>query len=62
MIIPAMPKKRRKRTRHQRWGRKGGLIGGRIRAIKLTPERRREIAQAAARARWGTPAPVVEPA
>lgn len=33
-------------------GRKGGLKGGRARANKLTPERRREIARKAARARW----------
>lgn len=34
-------------------GRIGGLKGGKARAEKLTPERRREIAKAAARARWG---------
>ena len=34
-------------------GRRGGLKGGRARAKKLSPERRREIAQAAAAARWG---------
>lgn len=34
-------------------GRKGGLKGGRARAEKLSPERRKEIAQAAATARWG---------
>jgi hypothetical protein len=34
-------------------GRKGGSKGGKLRADKLTPERRREIAQQAARARWG---------
>lgn len=33
-------------------GRLGGLKGGKARAAKLTPERRREIAQAAAAARW----------
>ena len=33
-------------------GRKGGLKGGKARAAKLSPERRREIAQTAARARW----------
>jgi len=33
-------------------GRLGGLKGGRARAEALTPERRREIARAAARARW----------
>lgn len=42
-------------------GRRGGLKGGRARADKLTPERRKEIAQKAAEARWrkdsGTPNP-----
>ncbi len=33
-------------------GRLGGKKGGRARAEKLTPERRREIAQKAATARW----------
>lgn len=33
-------------------GRKGGLIGGKKRAEKLTPERRKEIAQKAANTRW----------
>jgi hypothetical protein len=32
--------------------RKGGLKGGNARAIKLTPEKRREIAQKAAKTRW----------
>lgn len=34
-------------------GRKGGLKGGKARAKILSPERRREIAQKAAAARWG---------
>lgn len=34
-------------------GRKGGLKGGRARADRLSPERRQEIARAAALARWG---------
>jgi hypothetical protein len=34
-------------------GRRGGLRGGKARAEKLTPERRKEIAQKAAQARWG---------
>ena len=34
-------------------GRLGGLKGGPARAVKLTPQRRRAIARAAARARWG---------
>jgi hypothetical protein len=33
-------------------GRQGGLKGGAARAKKLSPERRREIAQKAAQARW----------
>jgi hypothetical protein len=33
-------------------GRLGGLIGGRARAAKLTPEERKEIAKRAAEARW----------
>lgn len=37
-------------------GRLGGLVGGKARAAKLSPERRREIAQQAAAARW-KPAP-----
>ena len=35
------------------YARKGGLKGGRSRAESLTPERRREIAQLAAKKRWG---------
>jgi len=34
-------------------GRRGGLKGGKARAEKLSPQRRREIAQSAAAARWG---------
>jgi len=34
-------------------GRLGGLKGGRVRAERLTPERRVEIAKKAAQARWG---------
>ena len=33
-------------------GRLGGLKGGKARAERLTPERRSEIAQKAARSRW----------
>ena len=35
-------------------GRLGGLIGGKVRANKLTPERRSEIAKKAAQKRWLT--------
>ncbi len=34
-------------------GRLGGLKGGKVRAERLTPERRVEIAKKAALARWG---------
>ena len=34
-------------------GRLGGLKGGKARASKLTPEQRKQIAQKAAKARWG---------
>lgn len=34
-------------------GRLGGLKGGHARAATLSPERRKEIAEKAARARWG---------
>jgi len=33
-------------------GRLGGLKGGKARARKLTPEKRKEIAKKAAQARW----------
>lgn len=33
-------------------GRRGGLKGGKARASALTPERRAEIAKAAAKSRW----------
>ncbi len=33
-------------------GRKGGLVGGKARAKKLSAEERREIAKKAAAARW----------
>jgi hypothetical protein len=33
-------------------GRKGGLVGGRARAKKLSPQRRKTIARNAAKARW----------
>jgi hypothetical protein len=43
-------------------GRKGGLVGGKARAAKLSPEQRREIARKAARARWESPAQDLEAA
>ena len=36
-------------------GRLGGLKGGKVRAEKLTPEQRTEIAKKAAEARWQSP-------
>ncbi len=35
-------------------GRKGGLKGGKARAKKLSAKRRKEIAQKAAKTRWGS--------
>jgi hypothetical protein len=37
---------------HKYAGRLGGLVGGKVRAERLTPEERREIAKKAAEARW----------
>lgn len=34
-------------------GRAGGLVGGKARAEKLSPDERRESAKKAAQARWG---------
>ena len=50
-----MPKKKKRRitkAERSKWGRKGGRVGGALRAAKLTPERRREIGKAAIEARW----------
>jgi hypothetical protein len=33
-------------------GRSGGLKGGKARAATMSPERRREVAETAAKARW----------
>lgn len=33
-------------------GRSGGLVGGKARAEKLSPKRRKEVAQKAASTRW----------
>jgi hypothetical protein len=37
------------------FGRMGGKLGGPARAAKLTPQKRSEIAKAAAQARWKKP-------
>jgi len=34
------------------FGREGGRVGGKARALTLTPEKRSEIARLAAQARW----------
>ena len=47
---PAAPKE--KNPAAVALGRLGGLKGGRVRAAKLTPGQRSEIARRAARARW----------
>jgi hypothetical protein len=39
------------------YARKGGLLGGPLRARKLSGERRREIASLAAQARWNKKKP-----
>jgi hypothetical protein len=44
---------RRKNKAAQALGKLGGLKGGKARAAKLSPEKRKEIAQKAAKARWG---------
>ena len=43
---------KRKNVNAVRLGRLGGLKGGRARAAKLSPERRREIALKAIQTRW----------
>src|SRR5262249_47905266 len=51
----AMPKKKLPpeiRDYFVRMGRKGGALGGRIRATKLTAEERSESARKAVQARW----------
>ena len=46
------PKKPRSDYDYKALGHAGGLKGGKARADKLTPEKRKEIAQKAAKARW----------
>ncbi len=38
-------------------GRRGGLKGGKARMAALTPEERKQLARAAARARWAKSKP-----
>ena len=51
------PKAKKKNPAAVALGRKGGLMGGKARAAKLTPEQRAESARKAAAARWGAKAP-----
>jgi hypothetical protein len=44
-------------TKAQQDGRKGGLKGGVVRAAKLSPEQRSEIAKKAATMRWAIKKP-----
>jgi len=46
------PTEKEKNPHAQALGKLGGLKGGKARADKLTPERRKEIALKAASARW----------
>lgn len=50
---PAKKKPRKKNPAAVALGRLGGEKGGRARADSLSPEKRKEIALLAARARWG---------
>lgn len=51
---PQPSKEKRRNPAAVALGRLGGKKGGKARAEKLSPERRREIARKAAEARWGT--------
>lgn len=48
-------------SKKQESGRKGGLVGGKARLVKMTPQRRREIAVKAAAARWAVKNAVTQP-
>lgn len=52
---PANPKDEGKDPAAVTLGRKGGLKGGRARAVSLTAEQRKKIAQDAAKRRWSAP-------
>jgi hypothetical protein len=51
-LTPKKARKRRKNPHAVALGRKGGLKGGVVRASRLTPAQRTEIAKLAASARW----------
>ncbi len=50
--IPPTPEEQGKDPAAVALGRKGGLVGGRARAAKMTPEERSKAAKKAAEARW----------
>jgi len=52
-IVDEVAEKSEKNPNAVALGRLGGLKGGKARFAKLTPEQRKEIAQKAAKARWG---------
>ena len=52
--IPFPVKERKKNPAAVALGKLGGTKGGKARAAKLSPERRKAIAQRAAQARWAT--------
>jgi len=49
---PSKPRKKRKNPAAVALGKLGASKGGKARAAKLTPNKRREIAKRAAQARW----------
>jgi len=51
-IATGAPLKSKKNPAAVALGKLGGMVGGKARAEKLTPEQRRKIASDAARARW----------
>ena len=51
--MPRVRRKKRKNPAAVALGKLGGSKGGKIRAAKLSADRRSEIAKAAASARWG---------
>jgi len=51
--IPKQEPPKKKNPAAVALGRLGGLKGGKARAKKLSPERRKEIAKKAIEARWG---------
>ena len=53
----AIPRESAKNPAAVALGKLGGKKGGKARAEKLTPERRREIAQSAAATRWAKRVP-----